>query len=116
MTRHLWLAGGCLCVVLGVIGLVLPFMPGMLFLLIAAICFARSKPEWEERLMLHPRVGPPLRDWRERRAIARPAKRSAMIALAIGAAIAIPLTGWPLALVPVGSMALIALWIWTRRE
>lgn len=116
MTRHLWQAAGVLCVGLGIVGLILPFMPGMVFLLLAAFCFARSKPEWEDRLMTHPHVGPPLRDWRERRAISRKSKRSAMIGLAVCAVLAVILTGLPLGLLPVGSMALVAWWIWTRRE
>ena len=116
MARPLWLAGGVLFTGLGIAGLILPFMPGVVFLLIAAACFARSKPEWEERLLDHPRVGKPLRDWRERQAIARPAKKQALVGLAMAAVIAALLTGFPLAAMPIGAMALVALWIWTRPE
>ena len=56
----------------------LPIMPTVPFLLIAAFCFARSNPAWEQRILDHPYWGPQVRDWNERRAIPRPAKYMAI--------------------------------------
>ena len=82
--RILLLGLGWLMVALGVIGLVVPLMPGVVFLMIAAWCFARSSPRFEAWLLDHPTLGKPLRDWRAAGAIPRPAKIMACTAMAIG--------------------------------
>jgi uncharacterized membrane protein YbaN (DUF454 family) len=65
---------GVLCVGLATAGLFLPLMPTTVFLLIALWAFAKGSPEWAERVRRHPRFGPFVRDWEERRAIPRRAK------------------------------------------
>lgn len=82
MKRWLYLAIGWTMVGLGIIGAVLPIMPTVPFLIVAAAAFARSSPELEARLMDHPRFGHHLRQWRHQGAIARPAKILAVIAMA----------------------------------
>lgn len=84
MARHLYFALGCLMVVLGGIGVVVPLMPTTLFLILAAACFARSSPAWEAWLLEHPRFGPSLRGWREEGAISRPAKLMACVGMSVG--------------------------------
>jgi len=66
----------------GVIGLVLPGVPGAVFLILAAWCFTRSSPRFEAWLLDHPRLGPPVRQWRESGAIPRPAKWFACLSMA----------------------------------
>jgi uncharacterized membrane protein YbaN (DUF454 family) len=67
--RHLWTAAGLFFVGLGAVGAFLPLLPTVPFLLLAVFCFARGNPAWEQRLLDHPKWGPPLREWRTRRAI-----------------------------------------------
>lgn len=55
---------GWVCVALGIVGLAVPLMPGTVFLIVAAACFARSSPRFEQWLMTHPRLGPPVVAWR----------------------------------------------------
>jgi uncharacterized membrane protein YbaN (DUF454 family) len=88
LVRRLYLAAGWVFVVLGAAGLVLPLVPGTLFLIVAAWCFTRSSPRFEAWLLNHPRLGPPIRQWRERGAIPRRAKLVAFGAMALGVAFA----------------------------
>lgn len=72
--RPLFLAAGWLCTLLGIIGLILPVMPGTVFLIAAAWCFSRSSPRFESWLVNHPRLGPQVVRWRQTGAIARRTK------------------------------------------
>lgn len=65
---------GVVMLALGAIGAVLPLLPTTPFLLAAAACFSRSFPRLEAWLVNHPRLGPPLLDWRRSGAIATRAK------------------------------------------
>jgi len=114
--RRLWLGGGLAALAFGTVGIALPLLPTVPFYLLAAFCFARSRPEWAERLYAHPRYGPPLRAWRERRAIGRRAKVSALLAL-FASVVVVELTlGWPWVLIPAAVAAVSGTWIWTRAE
>lgn len=69
---------GWLFVALGILGAFLPLLPTTPFLLLAVACFTRSSPRLEAWLLNHPRLGPPLKDWREHGAISRRAKVAAL--------------------------------------
>lgn len=116
MRRHLWTGAGLFFVGLGTVGAFLPLLPTVPFLLLAVFCFARGNPAWEARLLAHPKWGPPLREWRERRAIPRRAKIAALATMAASVAVTALTAGWPWVLVPLGVMALSGTWIWTRAE
>ncbi|WP_332685247.1 YbaN family protein [Bosea sp. (in: a-proteobacteria)] len=72
--RPFYLAAGWLLTGLGVIGLVLPLMPGTIFLIAAAWCFSRSSPRFEAWLIGHPWLGPQVVNWRATGTIARQTK------------------------------------------
>ena len=88
----------------GIAGLFLPLVPGTLFLILAAACFTRSSPRFEAWLLNHPRLGPPVRRWRETGAIPRRAKAYAGLSLA-ASWIIIAATAAP-DLLKIGSLAL----------
>ncbi len=77
--RSLWYALGLIALALGIVGIALPVVPTVPFLLLAAGAFARSSPRLERRIMNHPTYGPPVRAWRERGAISRLAKTWAVL-------------------------------------
>jgi uncharacterized membrane protein YbaN (DUF454 family) len=116
VTRPIYLAGGLAALALGIIGVALPIMPTVPFLLLAAFCFARSRPDWEQRLLDHPRYGPSLRDWRERGAIGRKAKIGALGAMSAGVVFTGLTVGWPWVLISIAILVLCGGWIWTRAE
>ena len=116
MIRPLWMAGGLTFVGLGAIGAFLPLLPTVPFLLLAAFCFARGNPVWEQRLLDHPRWGPSLRDWRERKVISRKAKVSALAAMVVAALITALTLGFPWVLISLAVLAICGGWIWTRAE
>ena len=85
--RIIYFSLGWVMVALGVIGLIMPLMPGVVFLIIATWCFARSSPRFEAWLLDHPTLGKPLRDWRASGAIPRSGKAMACVGMTIGFAV-----------------------------
>jgi uncharacterized membrane protein YbaN (DUF454 family) len=81
--RPLYLAAGIVLVGVGIVGYFVPVMPGTIWLILAAACFARSSPRFESWLINHPRFGPSVVAWRRYGAIPR---RIKIIAIAMMAA------------------------------
>lgn len=65
----------------GVIGLFVPVWPSTVFFIVAVALFAKSNPRAERWILEHPTIGRGLSAWQEERAIARPAKIAASIAI-----------------------------------
>ncbi|MEZ5958960.1 MAG: YbaN family protein [Hyphomonadaceae bacterium] len=115
LLRLLAALAGFICVALGVVGAVLPLMPSTVFFIAAAACFAYASPRLEAWLLSFKFIGDPVRAWRERGAIALPAKLMATFGMGIGLAI-YALTGASVPAISLagGLLALCALFIWTR--
>ncbi len=114
--RTAYLILGLLAVALGVIGIFLPILPTVPFMLLAAFFFARSNPAWERRILEHPRFGPPILAWRERRAIGRRAKVAAVVALSVSATGGLFLLESPWRYLPLGIALICGIWIATRPD
>ena len=69
LIRTLLLVSGTLCVVLGVLGVFLPVLPTTPFLLLAAICYARSSKRFYNWLTTNRWCGEYIRNYREGRGI-----------------------------------------------
>lgn len=74
LTRPLFFVAGLVFVGLGIAGYILPVMPGTIFLILAAGCFARSSRRLEAWIENHPKYGPTVVAWRRHGAIPRKAK------------------------------------------
>lgn len=113
--RIVWFIGGCVALLLAAIGIPLPGLPTVPFLLLAAFCFARSSRRVHDWLMAHPRLGPPIHDWQRSGAIRLPAKRLATLAIGVtfGISLALGLKPWAL-MVQAGVLAGVLIFIWTR--
>ncbi|WP_188055899.1 YbaN family protein [Sphingosinithalassobacter sp. CS137] len=116
MRRIAYLISGFVALGLGLVGAVLPLLPTVPFLILAAFCFARSSPALERRLLDHPRIGPHIVIWREKGAISRRGKHAALLAFGFSIALGLLLVPLPWSLVPVGAAILGGSWIWTRPE
>jgi len=81
--RYLLIVFGWLCVAIGLVGIVVPGLPTTVFLLIAAWAFSRSSPRFQEWLVEHPRLGPPVQAWRDRGAIPVKAKVLAVLMMSM---------------------------------
>jgi len=117
--RHPWrwvyLGIGYAALGLAAAGVVLPLLPTTPFLLVAAWAFAKGSPRLEAWLYRHPRFGPFLTDWRDRRAIPRRAKAAALAGL--GGSWALLAYGAERPVVPLVAgivMAAVAVYIATR--
>ena len=116
MTRHLYLAGGFIALALGSIGVLLPLLPTVPFVILAAFCFARSSPRLEAWLLDHHVFGLHIRNWRDQRAITKRGKRAAIVAFAVSILIALIFLKMPWNLIPVAAALICGTWIWTRNE
>ena len=114
--RGLYFAGGVFAVGLAVLGTILPIMPTVPFLIVAVFCFARSSPKLEKKILDHPFWGPQVRDWQERRAIARPAKVMAIGAMAAGVGFTWYTLGAPYYFISIAILVIAGSWIATRNE
>ncbi len=114
MRRFLYLGLGFASLALGAAGVVLPLLPTVPFVLLAAFFFARSSPRLEARLLDHPRFGPHIRAWRERGAIGPAGKRAALFAFAFSALLGLVLLPFPWLLAPAAAGLLGGSWIATR--
>ncbi|MEM7078177.1 MAG: DUF454 family protein [Pseudomonadota bacterium] len=56
MRRALLIISGTILVMLGILGLVLPFAPGLLFLLLGAVCFSLASNRLRDHLARQPRL------------------------------------------------------------
>ena len=70
----LWFAAGWLAVGLGSVGVLVPGLPTTVFFIVAAGCFARCSPRFEQWVLRLPRVGPMVRDHRAGLGMPRRAK------------------------------------------
>lgn len=108
------------CVILGVIGLFLPVMPTVPFLVVAAWAASRSSPRLHNWLLTHPRFGHLLVDWYEAGIVPRRAKWITTVMMAGSSVSMLVLTApgpyLPAVLALITCMAAVLWWLWRRPE
>ncbi|GHD63293.1 inner membrane protein [Thalassobaculum fulvum] len=107
---------GFVCTGLGIAGIVLPGLPGTVFLLVAVWAFSRSSERFHLWLYEHPRFGRTVRDWHAHRVIPVRAKIAAVLAMSATVAALVLVHGndWRWPAVTAGLLAVVAAWIVTR--
>ena len=64
LRQFLYAALGCLCLVLALIGFVVPILPGFLFLILAIVCFSAASHRVASVVNRHPAASAWQRRWR----------------------------------------------------
>lgn len=115
--RILWITIGLISLALGVIGIALPLLPTVPFLILSAFCFARSSQRLHDWLMDHPKFGPPVHDWNERGAIGRRVKYISSVSILAAFGLSF-LFNVPAKIIAIQAVCLIgvAIFIWTRPD
>jgi uncharacterized protein len=112
-----WRTLALACLLLGAIGAFLPLLPTTPFLLVAAWAAGKGWPQFEAWLLAHPRHGPTIRRWRERRAVPLSAKWWAGTTMLVSVVL-LAVSSAPLVLkwsTP-ALLAAVAVWLWRRPE
>jgi hypothetical protein len=117
LTVSFWRLLACISLLLGLIGVVLPGLPTVPFLLVSAWSAGKGWPRLEIWLLAHPSFGPPLKRWREHGAVPRKAKYLAILMMT-SSVVLLQFSAAPFWLklgLPVFLCA-VALWLWRRPE
>ena len=113
--RIIWLIFGLIALGLGCLGVVLPLLPTVPFILLAAFCFAKSSDRLHGWLLSHPLFGKMIQDWRQSGAISTKAKKMATLSIALVFAISVITGVKPLILtIQAAVLGCVLLFIWTR--
>ena len=115
--RWFMLVLAVLSLALAVVGLFLPVLPTVPFLLLAAWAASHSSPRLSQWLENHPRFGPRITDWRRAGVVRRRAKWTATLVMSASAMTTLLLLRphW-VALATVAVMACVLVWLWRRPE
>ena len=89
--RWLWFGLGWLAVAVGSIGIVVPGLPTTVFFVLAAACFSRSSPRFEQWVLTRPGIGPMVRDYRAGLGMPRRAKVAAITCIVVVCSISVGL-------------------------
>ena len=115
--RWLWWLLAYVSLGLGLIGIVVPGLPTVPFVLLAAFAAARGSQRLHGWLLAHRQFGPVIRDWEAQGAVSRRAKRLATAMMAASAVIMF-FTAPKIWMAATGTaiMAVVAGWLWRRPE
>lgn len=117
-TRQLlWRLLALVFVGIGIVGIIVPGLPTVVFLLMAAWASSHGWPELEQRLLDHPQYGVVIRQWREEGRVPRRAKwlASGMMLFSAVSMQFIPAHALVRVLLPV-ILLFVAAWLWSRPE
>ena len=117
-TRNiLWRAGALTAFVIGIVGIAIPVLPTVPFLILSAWAASKGWPAFEQWLLEHRAYGPHIRSWRERGVVPRAAKLWAILTMSASAALLqlLDLPVWLRLGAPL-VMAVVAVWLWRRPE
>ena len=84
LKKKIYICVGFLAVILGIIGVILPGIPTVPFLLVALFCFERSSKKYHDMILNNKYFGKVLRDYYEGRGLTTSVKIKAILFLTCG--------------------------------
>ncbi|MBK9715945.1 MAG: YbaN family protein [Saprospiraceae bacterium] len=115
-----WNSFGFISVGIGIIGYIIPLMPGLVFFLIAAYCFSRGSRKFLFRLARHKHMGQPIRDFSKKRGITKRHKGilsiSVIPAILFSALFVVNALWLKIAIIAVAILVLIIIWSFKTKE
>ena len=101
----------------GFIGIFVPLLPTTPFVLLSLVLFSKSSPKFVDWIEAHPKIGPPILDWKRHRVIRLKPRLLATFMLA-SSGVYLFTRPSPSLLAMVGfsiSTSLVLLFLWTRK-
>ncbi len=114
--RWAWWLLAWLSLILAFIGVLLPGLPTVPFVLLAAFAAARGSQRLHARLLADRRFGPMIHDWQASGAVTRRAKWMASVMMALSGVLLLLFTPRISAAFGIAFMGCTAAWLWARPE
>ncbi len=116
--KSLFLVLGWSFVILGVIGVMLPILPTVPFMILALGCFAKSSPKYHQMLLDSRWFGAELQQWEQNKTVSRRTKRRAtgLIVATFSISIALLFGRFGLQIMLLGIATILLFFIWQLNE
>jgi uncharacterized membrane protein YbaN (DUF454 family) len=111
----IWTAAGIVFLAIGIAGVILPMLPGTIFLFIASACFLRGSERLHQWLINHRVLGRHVRMVTDNEPMPRRAKVFAMAAMWAAVTFSIYATKMPAVQITLAVLALAGTWFIARR-
>lgn len=87
--NHLLIIFGWICIVLGLMGIILPILPTTPFMIAALVFFSKSSPRFHQMLLNNAVFGSVLKEWEEKKILSRQIKFKATLLIVVSFSISI---------------------------
>ncbi len=116
MKKFLWKMLGFLSLGMAYIGVVTPGIPWSIFIVFAAYCFAKGSPKMHAWIYGHPKFGPFLTNWTEKKVFPRKLKYLMIVTMSTTAIFLLVTAPIKAFYWSAGFMFLVAVWAWRFPE
>jgi uncharacterized membrane protein YbaN (DUF454 family) len=116
MKKFLWKMLGFLSLGMAYIGVVTPGIPWSIFIVFAAYCFAKGSPKMHAWIYGHPKFGPFLTNWTEKKVFPRKLKYLMIVTMSTTAVFLLVTAPIKAFYWSAGFMFLVAVWAWRFPE